>query len=437
MTESKRTRVVSSCAEEDRISNLAEDLIDSIFGRVPIEDAVRTSILSRKWRYRWTKMRALVFDVQFSNKFAKNGAFGRNGIIRIINQVLFLHNGSILKFRLHIPNISLDSFQDFDQWMPFLSRNGVTEIVLTNSNQRYKLPRYMFCCRELRKLKLENYFFKPPLEFEGFLNLEDLFLMNIVFGDSSSRTQISLPQLKKLSIYECTNVSNFNIKVTKLQCLYVIDYADAKLLRLLHSPFIDHVFMVSPHSIDINVRVERMTLAMLLSNLPKVDHLYFNGRFLKNLMAEKIPKWLPHAVNNLKCLCLIGFEVGDLDQLQSALCLIRNSPNLESLTVTSLKMEFRVIDYDVGPAAVHLQSPNCLDCTLNKLQTVEITSLQGSRAELLFIELLLAHSPSLRKFTITPSRDSDVQKRFDIATDVMQFPRASPKAKMFFLKPDP
>ncbi|KAL4561383.1 hypothetical protein LXL04_033549 [Taraxacum kok-saghyz] len=93
-------------------SVLAEDLIDSILERVPIEDVVRTSILSRKWRYKWTTMRALVFDV-------------------IINQVLFLHNGPILKFRLHIPNISLDSFQDVDQWIgmgyltayPYRNRN--------------------------------------------------------------------------------------------------------------------------------------------------------------------------------------------------------------------------------------------------------------------------------------------------------------------------
>ena len=93
-----------------------------------------------------------------------------------------------------------------------------------------------------------------------------------------------------------------------------------------------------------------------------------------------------------------------------------------------------VIDrHDVGPAADHLESPNCLDCTLNKLQTVEITSLQGSRIELLFIKLLLAHSPSLNKYTIRPNEASDAQKRLDMLKNVIRFPRASPKAKIFFL----
>ncbi|KAI3738994.1 hypothetical protein L2E82_29324 [Cichorium intybus] len=92
---------------------------------------------------------------------------------------------------------------------------------------------------------------------------------------------------------------------------------------------------------------------------------------------------------------------------------------------------------DVGPALNHLESPNCLDCTLAHLQTVEMKYLEGSRPELLFIKLILAHSPSLEKLTIMPSQKTDAQKRFDIAKDVMWFPRASPKAKIIYLDPEP
>ncbi|KAL4561352.1 hypothetical protein LXL04_033517 [Taraxacum kok-saghyz] len=370
MAESKIRRV-AGCDEEDRISNLPEHLTDSILERLPIQDAI------------WKKK-----------------PFRRNGFMRIINKVLILHTGPISKFVLHIPhvNMALNIFEEVDQWMIILSRNGVKELIITNPNQCYELPSYVFSCLELRFLRLEYCFIKRPLEFEGFLNLEDLVLMNIVFGDSSSRTQISLPQLKKLSIYEFTNVNNFNIKATKLQCLFVVNYADATLLRLLHSPCLTDVGMYLQNPIEDNIRVERMTLMTMLSKLPEIKALSVNGLFFKAVIAENIPKWLPNAVNSLKCIWLLQFEVGDLDQLEGALCLIRNSPNLETLI---LKMGSHVIDrHDVGPAADHLESPNCLDCTLNKLQTVEITSLQGSRIELLFIKLLLAHSPSFNKFTI-------------------------------------
>ncbi|CAH1441141.1 unnamed protein product [Lactuca virosa] len=429
MKENYRAGIVT-CAKEDRISNLPEHLIESILERVPLEEAVRTSILSKNWRYRWTTMRALVFHEYFSIKFAKNGAFGRNGFIRIINQILFLHKGPILKFHLHIPDISLDSYKEVDQWMLFLSRNGVTELVLTNSNRRYELSSHVFCCLELRRLKLQNCFYKP-LEFEGFLNLVELILRHIDFGARLCGTKINLPQLKHLSLFKCTNVYNFNIQATKLQILTVSACPDAMLLRLLDSPWLLKAMIALQKPIQDFLRLEKMNLSTMLSKLPIVEYFHIDKHFLKCLIAEKIPKLLPHAITSLKHLGLMDFELGDLDLVHSALCLLRNSPNLEKLFV-SHSLEPRI---DVGPASNHLESPDCLYRTLDQLQIVEMRHLKGSKAELFFIKLLLAHSPSLQNFTITPSQKTDAQKRFDIAKDVMQFPRASPKSKNVLLEP--
>ncbi|CAH1441130.1 unnamed protein product [Lactuca virosa] len=173
-----------------------------------------------------------------------------------------------------------------------------------------------------------------------------------------------------------------------------------------------------------------MNLATMLSNLSKVEYFYINSYFLKFLIAKKIPKLLPRAISSLKHLWFLGIQLGDLDQLHAVLCFLQNSPNLEKLFVRHLDMEPRV---DVGPASDHLESPNYLDSTLDQLKIVEMTCLKGSKPELLFIKLLLAHSPSLQKFTIKPSRASNVKKRYDIVKEVMQFPRASAKAKMFCL----
>nr|KAJ0226834.1 hypothetical protein LSAT_V11C100032450 [Lactuca sativa] len=426
----RNKRTVVSCGEEDNLSNLPEHLIDSIIERLPIEDVVRTSIISKKWRYRWTTMRVLVFDKNFSNKFASNGDFGRNRFIGIINKVLFLHNGPILKFHLHISYIFHDSLQAIGQWMSFLSRNGVTELVLTYSNQHYELPSYVFSCLDLTKLELRNCIYKPPLEFNGFLNLKELNLEDVDFGTSCGN-KINLPKLKKLFLFSCKNVYKFNIKATKLRKLTVIACPDALLLGLLDSPCLISVFISSQDYTQDFVGVEKMNLATMLSNLPRLRYIYTDSNFIMSLVVEKIPKLLPHAISRLKHMWLIRFQVDDLDQLDVALCLLRNSPKLEKLTVTHL-MEHHI---DVGPASNRLESPNCLDCTLDQLQVVEMRHLRGSKPELLFIKLLLAHSPSLNKFTITPNGDLDAKKIHDIAKDVMQFPRASTKAKLFYLDP--
>ena len=48
----------------DAFNNIPSSIIEHILSLVPIKDAVRTSILSRNWRYRWTKIPKLVFDLE-------------------------------------------------------------------------------------------------------------------------------------------------------------------------------------------------------------------------------------------------------------------------------------------------------------------------------------------------------------------------------------
>lgn len=84
----------------------------------------------------------------------------------------------------------------------------------------------------------------------------------------------------------------------------------------------------------------------------------------------------------------------------------------------------------------HLEYPNCLDYTLKQLRTVEITCLEGLEVELLFIKLLLAHSPNLENISITPIGRLTFRRRFAIARHVMSLPRASPKAVIIYLNPE-
>ncbi|KAJ9558557.1 hypothetical protein OSB04_013171 [Centaurea solstitialis] len=406
------------------MSNLPQHLIGSILERLPIEDAVRTSILSKSWRHTWTTMIVLLFDKQFSKK--------------TINDILTLHDGPVSKFNLHIPRIELDSFREVDQTMSLISRKSVQELVLANSNRCYELPSYVSSCSKLRNLELENCIFKPLVKFQVFSNLERLFLINIDFGVDSCGTLVTLPQLRSLSLIKCKNVYNFNIKASKFYSLIVFSCPDAMLLRLLDTPCLYLVALCFMEPFEDFVGVERMNLARLLSKLPKMEQLAMDGHFMKFLSAEKIPRWLPHALNSLRYMRLKYFQLSDLDQLHGVLCLLRNSPNLEGLWMVWRLREPQVMDYDVGPASNHLESSNCLDQTLNRLQTVQIEYFEGSRPELLFIKLLLAHSPSLEELIIKPSgTSSDAHERVNIAMDVTRFPRASPKAELIFLNPKP
>ncbi|KAM0052504.1 putative FBD domain-containing protein [Helianthus debilis subsp. tardiflorus] len=205
------------------------------------------------------------------------------------------------------------------------------------------------------------------------------------------------------------------------------------LLELLHSQRLACVCTLLQKPVKDFVRLERMNLALLFTKMPAVQFFSVDGHFLKVFIAEK-GKWFPHAVNSLRRLWLKGLSLGDLDHLHGVLCLLRNSPNLEELRMKHIHTS-ELMRHGVEAASNHLESPDCLDHTLNRLRTVELSPLQGSKPELLFIKLLLAHSPSLEKFTIQSDGTLDANKRFNIAKDVMRFPGASSKAELIYLDP--
>ncbi|XP_071718661.1 F-box/FBD/LRR-repeat protein At1g13570-like [Rutidosis leptorrhynchoides] len=389
-------RFVTS-TELDRFSCLPEYLIYSILEKLPVQDAVRTHALSKKWAYKWTTLSSL---------------------------------GPLLKLHLHIPKMDLDSFQEVDQWILSLSRDGVRKLVLINKNRRYQLPCYFFRCQELRMLELENCIIKPPLNFQGFLYLENLLLRNIEFGANLHGTIINLPQLKMLKLVACTNVDNFKIKSTKLFRLVVLICPDAILLQLLHSECLSAVGIAFGKPIQ---GVERVNLGSLLSIMPCLVDLFIEGYFLQFSIAENIPKWLLHPATSLKSLNLLNFEFGDLFQLQCVLCILRNSTNLERIAVTNQGP--RNMHLDVKPTSTYLESSNCLDQTLNLLRTINIIHVERSRPLLLFIKLLLDHSPTLENISIRPSATTDANEKYNFAKDVMRFPRASTKAELLFLDP--
>ncbi|WMV41413.1 hypothetical protein MTR67_034798 [Solanum verrucosum] len=102
----------------DTISNLPCNVLDGILGSLPWKDAVKTSILSKDWRYKWVTRQQLDFNDEFFKSLKQD-----EEAKRIIYKVLLLHKGSILKFRLQ--GRSFRSCPDIDHWIHFLTKKNV------------------------------------------------------------------------------------------------------------------------------------------------------------------------------------------------------------------------------------------------------------------------------------------------------------------------
>ncbi|KAJ0623489.1 putative FBD domain-containing protein [Helianthus annuus] len=190
-----------------------------------------------------------------------------------------------------------------------------------------------------------------------------------------------------------------------------------RVLRLLHSQYLYAVKICLLESLNDLVRIGRFTFTI-------------DGYFLKFMAPGKFSEWLSHA----KWLTRLNFQsvsLGDLYQIQGALCMLRNSPNVKLLRVTYMPLG---PEADLELTSSYLESQYL---TLFMLQSVEMISLEGTRPEMLFIKLLLDQSPHLKKMIIRPRATANAEKRLNIAKDIMQFPRASTKAKMVFMDPEP
>ncbi|EON88774.1 hypothetical protein PLESHI_08854, partial [Plesiomonas shigelloides 302-73] len=138
-----------------------DNIKDLILSRMPIRDAVRTSILARNWRHCWHRMGDLVFDEQFVNYAVM---LGRKEDVtwakqfdysNIITAILMVHLGPIRKFLVHIPKrlVTVCPYFYFNNWMLCLSRSGVKHLTIY---AWASLPSSIFSCQLLKHLKLSG-----------------------------------------------------------------------------------------------------------------------------------------------------------------------------------------------------------------------------------------------------------------------------------------
>ncbi|KAM0048305.1 putative F-box domain, leucine-rich repeat domain superfamily, F-box-like domain superfamily [Helianthus debilis subsp. tardiflorus] len=164
-------RKASKFAPQDFISNRPDNVITNILDRLPLQDAVRTDVLSKKWRSKWTMLSQLVFDDDFFKYLSKTEC--ENNHARIISKIFRQLRGSITKFVLIIGD-TLD-VKHIKPWILFLSRKGIKDLTLKNRHRTLlNLPTHLFSCVELKHLKLNYCYFNPPPTFHGFPNLLSL-----------------------------------------------------------------------------------------------------------------------------------------------------------------------------------------------------------------------------------------------------------------------
>ncbi|CAA2979518.1 F-box At1g67390 [Olea europaea subsp. europaea] len=229
--------------ELDRISNLPEPIRCQIISMLPIEELVRTSILSKRWQHSWKQVPNLYFDLTQMTKACREfifpiRQFGLSSsdpnskmltkhlcsAARLVKTILNCHSAPVTSCRILQCPIG---FQDPIKSVEYLIRGkGVQEISLSGlylglDSYRNKNPPVLPSWgKTLQVLELSKYPLDDASIFRGCDSLQTLRLKFVELGNETlDEILANCKDLKELSLSSCTGVMNLMIRDTNLKIL--------------------------------------------------------------------------------------------------------------------------------------------------------------------------------------------------------------------------
>ncbi|WOG96065.1 hypothetical protein DCAR_0415395 [Daucus carota subsp. sativus] len=445
--------------KEDRISELPQNVRETILCFMPIRDAVRTSILSKKWRHCWTMMPHLIFDDKFvDGMFEKLGVNDDDKLVAYeffsrmmayefvsrINKIILLHKGPILKFSLNIPQYGDPQIvHDFiDQWIQLLSVKGTKEVILDDYELR-NVTAHHFSSLDLTHLRLSAVQFPYKPTFGRFTHLKILELVEphrpTPYDANCFKQNIfDCPVLEKLSLILCDGLFHTNFRAPNLNCLHQVNgeaYSEIPYAGLEN--LTEYSFILS----RLGTLKESKTSNVVkhLGSLHKIEKFSIARDFLKYLAKGGCPNRLSKPLLYLKTLNIGDIHFTHLSEVSCLLYMIRSAPNLCELYISATGCEF---DEDCDNEDCYREKDlenyrieDSEDCTTTRhLQIVSFSYFTGLKAELELVKFVLAHSPLLKTMFI--HRDISIESgvALKMTEEILQYPRASTIAQIKHLK---
>ncbi|KAM0019819.1 putative F-box domain, FBD domain, leucine-rich repeat domain superfamily [Helianthus debilis subsp. tardiflorus] len=371
---------------EDYISDLPQSIIETILTKLPLRDAVRTSILSNKWRFS-------------------------------------LSTGY------------LQGSPDVDQWLLFLSRKDVKELVLElGDGEWFRAPSCLFACKKLVRLELVRCELDPPLSFKGFLNLKHLNLQQVLIAPDAVENLISCcPLLESLTL---SYFDSLELTIHAPNLKYLILEGEFKDICLENTPMLVAI-SVAMYMTDMTDDIAEhfgqsssCNFDKFLGGVPSLEKLSGHIYFTKYMSVGNTLGKTQITYKRLKVIELYQVSFEDMKEVTVVLRLILNAPNLQELQISGSSNPSPATE---TPDLDFWEKECPCDCAFKRLKIVKMTDVSGVPHEMGFIEFLLGNSPVLEIMSITPSVYV-TEGRVNMLIELLRLKRASAEAEIIFVQ---
>lgn len=223
---------------EDRISNLPNEILQSILCLMPLKYAIRTSTLCKRWIHLWRFNLASSTSLQFGEDFACNQS--PKQLVATLDRYLQLHgDGNLDKFGILFSPFE-NFFPDLENWIRVVLAKGVKELdidlsqgVFNSYRQIYMddrtpfvIPNSLFNCNSLIHLSLSRCDFSDPFDWTSFVGLNSISLDHVNLTDEMlSNILENCVSLESISLKRCYHLEavKFVGDELKLQKLVMVD----------------------------------------------------------------------------------------------------------------------------------------------------------------------------------------------------------------------
>ncbi|CAA7043431.1 unnamed protein product [Microthlaspi erraticum] len=429
----------------DKIIGFSDDeLLLKILTYLPTKDSVRTSVLSKQWKFLWMRVPKLEYDdtnlyYRIHQCICKGDSTRADSLLSesqrmwsFIDKSLALHRSPVMEsLCLALRN---EPFQpkDITSWVELAVSRSVRELSIDfyrlHGKSKALLPSSLYTCKSLVTLKLQNHVLVDVPHVVRLPSLKTLHLRDLPYADEGSLQRLlsSSPVLEDLFVHRITGDKVKKLAVTIPSLLSLsLDVIDG---CVIDTPCLKY-FKVKDYS---------RNSSYLVVNMPKLEEAeirVFEFRYIKKLLkaVTSVKRLSLHLVSHVEEVVYgddMDFVFNELMNLKLdtyraywsklLFSLIKGSPKLRDLTFHE-----QYVRDGMDTMVCWKQLTSVPQCLLSSLQTFKWRGYDVSMEGKDMAKYVLRNSCRLKTARLLTGSVLDPQKKIEMIKELELCSRAS------------